>query len=477
MNQHNQGKSLLYFLLVTLIFTACDPSATEDQLPGSNNDLTIFFINDPHGRLNNFAKIKHIVDEERATNNVLLLSAGDLFSGNPVVDQFDQRGFPIIDIMNKVGFDLSVLGNHEFDYGLNTLNNRLAQSEFGWICANVNTNGTVLAQPDAFRTLTVGDLKVTLLGLVETNGRPDAIIPATHPWRIEGLSFQRFQNVVPQYRNLKPQEDSDVYVALTHLGTSGDRYLAENFPFFDVIIGGHSNDLNDGTINGIPTLMAGANLSHLGKIELSIRNQQVTGFEVSMIDLNAYPDADQELLADIEEYNNSPEFAEIVGNALTDHDRNEVGCFFTTALKAFMNVDVAIQNNGGIRAEIDQGEVTAFEIYQMDPFNNGSVSFTMTVAEMKNFLQQTRAAIHVTGVQLQRDGDELIVSDDSGNALADNVSLTIGMNDFIPALYDDFFSRADATLTDYTTAESLIEYMKNTNSTLDFEGCNRFFRY
>ncbi len=73
-------------------------------------ELTIFFVNDQHGQLDNFSKIKHIIDQEKLKTNVITACSGDIFSGNPVVDNYPEKGFPMIDIMNQVGFDISVLG-------------------------------------------------------------------------------------------------------------------------------------------------------------------------------------------------------------------------------------------------------------------------------------------------------------------------------------------------------------------------------
>lgn len=109
-----KSSSFFFLLLVFAFQISC---GDENKKPGNEGgeNLVIFFVNDQHGRLNNFAKIKHIVDAEEASgSNVLLLSAGDIFSGNPIVDQYRDKGYPIIDIMNRTGFDLSVIGNHEF---------------------------------------------------------------------------------------------------------------------------------------------------------------------------------------------------------------------------------------------------------------------------------------------------------------------------------------------------------------------------
>jgi 2',3'-cyclic-nucleotide 2'-phosphodiesterase (5'-nucleotidase family) len=431
-----------------------------------------------HGQLNNFAKIKHIVDEAKLETNVLLVSGGDIFSGNPIVDQFSDRGYPIIDIMNQTGFDITVIGNHEFDYGQETLSSRMQQADFEWVCANVNAQlSDNLNQPEAYKTLVIGDLTVTVLGLVETNGKPDDVIPSTHPWRVTDLTFENYVDVVEQYSDLKERENADVYLALTHLGRFSDLNLANAYPYFDVIIGGHTNHLTTGEENGIPTLMAGRNLSHLGRIDLVIEDQEIISHEATLIDLSTYEEEDAELAAAIQEYNNAPEFTEVVGFSSSYHTRDELGCFYTTALKDYMQVDLSMQNGGGIRADIDEGEITALEIYNMDPFNNGSVIFTMSVREIKDFFIQTGAGLHVSGVSLQREGNDITLRDDQGVILSEEEDLRIGINDYIPAVYDNHFIFSEAEIQELTTAEVLIEYLKTINSTMDFDGCNRFFVY
>ena len=441
-----------------------------------SSHLTIYFTNDMHGQLDNFAKIKHIVDKEKETTNVMLLSGGDIFSGNPIVDQYEEKGFPIIDVMNKTGYDVSVIGNHEFDYGTKILNNRFTQANFDWVLANVNTESSELLQPEPFVTRDIGGLKVTVLGLVETFGK-DNKIPSTHPWRVADLTFERYSDVIVAYENLKRQENADVFVALTHLGSFSDNEIAQSFPYFDLIIGGHSNDLNTQAVNNIPVLMAGKNLSHLGQIRLTIENKKVVDYEVELINLSNYTFKDKALESVINEYNNAPQFEEVVGFANSHHGGNELGCFYTTALKDFMNVDLSFQNSGGIRNVIDQGDITRREIFNMDPFNNGSVVFTMTAGEIKNFFKQSGVGLHVSGISLQRSGSSIIITDENGNEIDNEVVLTIGINDFIPAVNDQYFSFEKAEIRDLTTAESIIQYLKTINSTIDYEGCNHFFRY
>lgn len=475
-----QSLWLVIFVWI-LTWTGCHESQNEFFIPvveaPKHESLTIFFINDQHGELNNFAKIKHIVDGARDSLNVLLVCAGDMFSGNVIVDQYTEKGYPMIDVMNRTGFDVSVVGNHEFDYGQDILKKRMEQAEFDWVCANLSVGQSGLPQPLPYVTLHVGDLKVTILGLVETFGKPGAVIPATHPWRVLGLDFQKYTDVLPAYENLKTETESDLFIALTHLGSESDRQLANKPLDLDLIIGGHSHEIINEKVNNIPIVQTGANLQYLGQINLEITEKEVTDYTVKMIPLNTYPYVDESLKSIIDSYNDAPEFEEIVGYNMTYLNSTELGCFYTTALKDYLGTDCSFQNRGGIRAGINAGAITKLEIYDMDPFNNNSVIFTMTVFDIKRFFEQTKAGEHVTGIQLVQAQNELLIYDETGREMQDQEIITIGINDYIPAVYEDYFPLEKAKIQEFTTAEAIIKYLKTIEDTLDYAGCNRYFDF
>lgn len=475
---------LIPFLVACVILIACKENQTTkasvDATPSelSADTVAIYFINDQHGQLDNFAKIKQIVDAERATNErVLLVCAGDIFSGNPIVDQYEEKGYPMIDVMNKTGFDISVIGNHEFDYGPENLKNRMLQAEFEWVCANVDMKESGVPQPDAYKTLTVGDISVTFLGLVETFGKPGAIIPATHPWRVQDMSFERHTAILERYQDLKREEASDVFIALTHLGTSSDMELPNLIPSLDAVIGGHSHQVVGELVNGTPVVQAGSYLSLLGRLELILSEGKITNKSHAFIDLEEYEGKDEALSEIINEYNNAPQFEEVVGFTATYLDRSEIGCFYTSAIKEYLNVDASFQNSGGIRSDIDQGDITTLEIYNMDPFNNGSVIFTLTAGEVEDFFIQTGAGFHISGIDFVMESqNDLTIYDEAGNAFAEDDLITIGINDYIPAVHDTYFPLEKAAIQELTTAETIIEYLKTINSAVDAEGCENYFR-
>lgn len=451
-----------------------------DEILESKN-LTIFFINDQHGQLDNFSKIKHIIDQEKLKTNVITACSGDIFSGNPVVDNYPQKGFPMIDVMNQVGFDISVLGNHEFDYGESILTDRINQANFDWVCANVDMGNSGIPEPSPYKTITVANLKVTFLGLIETNGSDIITIPSTHPGRVQNLTFERPENIIAQYSDVKAQENSDLYIALTHLGYDaggalGDSQIATQYPFFDLIIGGHSHQRIQGTINGIPIFQSGSYLNYLGKIELIIKNKQIESMKYESINLNTYAEHDSSLKAIVDEYNDVPYLAEVIGSSQLYHNRPKVGCFYTDALRGMMNVDVTIQNNGGIRSGLNEGDITRREIFEISPFNNGTVIYDMTVSEIKDFLIGSRSGFYYSGIHIEQIGNNILIEDLNGTIIPDTTVLSLGTNDYIPAVYENYFPLT-GNVQSLTAAETLISYLETINSQVNYPICDHYFRY
>lgn len=468
---------IIKYFIISILFFACSKNSENTPIPtNQSQEITIFHINDQHGQLDNFSKIKHIVDEEKKLSNVLLVCGGDIFSGNPVVDNHPQKGFPMIDVMNAVGFDVSVIGNHEFDYGELILNDRFSQSKFSWICANVNTSNSTISQPNAFKTITINGLNITFLGLVETSGKDNDIIPSTHPWRVQNLTFEKFENSVVKYANLKESQQADVLVALTHLGENSDFKLANNYPYFDLIIGGHSHTVTNQTVNNIPIYQAGSNLNNLGKIKLSIKNKQIESISYQLINLNNYTNFDAAIKEKVDYYNANSNLDDIIGFSEAYHSKSNVGSLYTDILRKQMNVDLTFQNTGGIRNTLDAGNILKREIYSIDPFNNGSVTYSMTIAEIKNFLKQSKIAIYYAGVNILQVNSTIEIRDENNQLLNDNTTLTVGLNDYIPAVYDTYFTQTP-TIKPYTTAEGLIEYLQNNTGAINYTQVNSYFQY
>jgi len=468
----------LLIIILPLLF-ACNK---ETESISIEKNLTIFFVNDVHAQIDNFSKVKHIVDQERLNTNVIVAGAGDMFTGNPVVDNHAEKGYPLIDIMNKIGFDVAAIGNHEFDYGPVFLKNRIEQSDFPWICANVQVNNTGVPQPPAYVSVFADDLKITFLGLIETGGKKNAVIPSSHPWKVKDFTFQQAKNVVKDYMHTKDKENADLFIALSHLGhqgyegETGDFELAKQNYFFDLIIGGHSHAIIDTSIADIPIFQSGGYLHYLGKINLEIKDRSLKSCDFKLIDLDKYSEEDTELKSVIDEYNNIPELKEVIGYSSMFHFRSQVGCFYTDAMRQIMNVDVAFQNTGGVRSGLDMGDITKRDIFEIAPFNNGTVIYEMTVAEIKEFLIGSESGFYYSGIIIRKSNNEIQISDLSNREIPDDIVLSVGINDYIPAVHEIYFPD-NGVVQQLTAAETIIAYLQNINSQVNYANCNGYFRY
>jgi len=443
----------------------------------SQETIVIFAINDPHSEIENFAKIKPLIDAEKAKNQkVYFVAAGDLFSGNPIVDYHLNKGYPMIDMLNKTGLDVSVIGNHEFDYGQAILNDRLEQANFPFICDNVSGGTGKLGDIKGSAIIAKDNFSIAFVGVVET-GSPGGY-PLTHPKKIQGLSFTEGLDSFENYKDLKVNDDVDLIVALTHYGGYKDEKILENYDFVDLVIGGHTNqEYGVAHANGYK-VMSGGNLEKISKTTLTVANKQITNFEFELINLsNSDLASDNALAEDIEEYFNNPSFYTNIGSSLSTLTWNSTGCFYTDALQVISNSDMVIQNSGGIRDIIYEGIITPFSIYSIDPFGNGFDTYTMTVSELRNFLNEFPSSFSYsldTSFKVQKNVNNEFIFFKDDILLQDNSQVTLSLNDYISSVFPNLLPTNPSYSFPLTTADYIIEYLTNhTDQPIDYLDCNR----
>lgn len=461
----------LYFLLMIILILSCSPTAS-DQNESSTQQVAIFSINDPHGRLENFSKIEPILSAARDTYEaVFFVSAGDLFSGNPIVDFYAEKGYPIIDLLNELDMDVSVLGNHEFDYGQTILSNRIAQAKFPFLCANLGGGTGALAAVPGAITLEKKGFRLAFVGIVETSSPQKK--PLTHPKKIKGLDFQDGIEVFASYADYKSGQNADVLIALTHQGEDKDAELLNAYPSIDLVIGGHTNQIYGiQKPNGL-MVMSGKHLETLGKTVLTFKNGVLQSTSFSSIDLDSVIEENVAIKNRVTAYSQAPEFFEVLGQSAHAHNRTETACFYVKALREQTDVDLVIQNSGGVRNDLPQGDITPFAIYSIDPFGNGIDTYDMTVAEIETFFSHYRASFSYDSdyiLDKQTGGYRLI--DNEGQPLAAAMSLSIALNDYISNVNADFFATPTYSFP-LTTADYLMEYVRSQAAPIDFSGCDQ----
>ena len=439
---------------------------------GAQETVVIYAINDPHGQINNFPRLKTLIENDRAQNSkVFFVSAGDLFSGNPIVDYHENKGFPMIDLLNDCGLDVSVIGNHEFDYGQDVLNARIEQAEFPFICDNVSNVSGVLADVNGFELITKDEFTIAFVGVVET-GSP-GLQPLTHPKKIEGLTFTEGLDSFPNYEDLKADNDADLLVALTHYGSYKDRKILETYSFVDLVIGGHTNgEYGEAYENGY-MVMSGKNLEKVSKTTLTVTNKAITDFNFELIDLSSTSMAfDQPTQSKVDDYNNQPEFYTVIGESEIDHTKSETACLYTDALQSITGADFVIQNMGGIRTYLDEGDITPFDIYSIDPFGNSLDTFEMTIADFRTFLNNYQSSYsYSTTLEINKDENQVLQFSKDGVALEDTDVIEFSLNDYISNVFGDYFPEPSFTYEE-TTADYIIEYIRDIHQgAINYENC------
>jgi 5'-nucleotidase len=262
--------------------------------------LTILHTNDVHSRIDPFpmdgsrnagkggvaaraALINKIRSEEK---NVLLLDAGDIFQGTPYFNYWG--GELEIKMMSMMNYDASIMGNHDFDNGVEGFVKQLKFANFPILNANYNFTDTAMeGKAKGYQIFKKAGLKIGVYGLgIELTG-------LVNPQQYGNTKYlEPIAKAVEMERFLKLDQKCDLVICLSHLGYKykenkvSDTFLAQNTYYTDLIIGGHTHTfLNTPDSlrnkNGNETLVnqvgfAGINLGRLDYEFIDAKNKKVT---------------------------------------------------------------------------------------------------------------------------------------------------------------------------------------------------------
>lgn len=211
--------------------------------------LVILHTNDTHSRIEplpptdrtapgmgGVVRRASYINQVRSENEqVLLFDAGDFLQGTPYFNLF--KGEVEIKAMNLMHYDAATLGNHEFDYGLATLEKVVRQAAFPIVSSNYDFSGTALAGlVKPYLVLKKGKLRIGVIGI---DVQPKGLIAADNYNGMKFLDPEETANNLAE--KLRREEKCDLIICLSHLGYSADVRLAESSRNIDLILGGHSH--------------------------------------------------------------------------------------------------------------------------------------------------------------------------------------------------------------------------------------------
>ena len=257
-------------IAMAIVFVACK---------STKKSIVVVHSNDTHSQiecyiakgdtLGGYLRRYEALKQLRAENpDLILLDAGDFSQGSPYFNLFEGRAE--IELMNRLGYEVSTLGNHEFDRGIADLAERLKLAKFQIVCANYKyKNPDLAAVVKPYTILKRGDVKIGVFGLTcDLNG----IIATTVMDSLQYLDpVEVSQNII----NTLKSEGCDFIICLSHLGyfpepgrPMCDSILAKQITGLDLLVSAHSHIVVDTTINGIKIIQTGVKGVRLGEVKL-----------------------------------------------------------------------------------------------------------------------------------------------------------------------------------------------------------------
>jgi 2',3'-cyclic-nucleotide 2'-phosphodiesterase (5'-nucleotidase family) len=485
---------ILSVLVAPLAFA--DPPAPEADDQARYKTISVVSTNDFHGALvgrvhswshgdvvgssDYLAGYINLVRQEELSD-VLLLDAGDIMQGTLVSNYF--YGASTIDIYNKMGYDAAAIGNHEFDWGVDVLQDRMDQADFPFLAANIyykaNDERPDWAQPYVVKRLG-GNIKVGIIGIA--NPETPSI---TNPVNVADLYFTDGEAETDQIAAELEAQGVHVIIALVHIGgfwpdfgDLGVYACGVDSDLVDLIVSGHTHsDIRD-EICGIPTVQAYSSGTAFARVDLMVDKR--TG-EVADYWMNPYPTSTyntwygepatyrgrvvrphrpishltayyESLVEDLKN--------EVIGCANSDITReyryeSEMGDWVTDIMRAQdPGIDFAFTNSGGLREDIDAGPITFGEVFETLPFDNTQVIVELDGSEVRQVLEEgitgDHGVIQVSGLQFTFDYDLPVHSRIMGNVIDLSTGLPlnpaatyyVAVNDFMAGGGDEYFTLA-----------------------------------
>jgi 2',3'-cyclic-nucleotide 2'-phosphodiesterase (5'-nucleotidase family) len=338
-----------------------------------SNDLHAHLLPDDHG-MGGFAYLATAVREERARSVAsLYLNAGDLVQGTPVSTLY--QGLPIYQIANRLGFDVSTLGNHEFDYGWRRIQDFIKAAKFPIVSANiVNDSGALLAgKPYVIKT--AGGIRVAVIGvllgdLVGNLATPDKV----GPWHV--------LPVVETVRKYAAElhDKSDLIVVLGHIHDAEADAILQQVPDVSIAIVGHSHreypKLHnfDGRVGALVTSYG----VELGRLDLQV---DMTAHKLKSVEWKIIPVDSKTLAPDVlvaqEVATWEAKVSKVVdvpiAEAARRFEKRDLQVLIERAMAEETGSDLAWVNLGNVRDVIPAGTVLARTVWNILPFDNAVV--------------------------------------------------------------------------------------------------------
>jgi len=365
-------------------------------------ELTVLYVNDEHGWMEgrepgsgaaNLLGLWRDKEGYRKDGPFLILSGGDHWTGPAISTWFEGEG--MVEVMNAMGYDASAIGNHEFDFGLDNLAQRIRQANFPFLGANIRWKANQEIPKDLgildYTLLDVNELKVGIIGL-STIYTPST----TNPINVADLSFLDYEPVLRRTVVRLEEEEPDLLFVISHVCMASLRPLALAVADLGISLmgGGHCNELV-AEKSGATILLESS--GHL-------RSYARAHFEYDLASnrlLNSSYSAEQNEAANVDK-----SVEEIVSNwrAQTDAALSTVLGFSSreylanddrlqrAVAESWLRIDsaaeISINNRLALRAPLPSGEIALADVVGVLPFENTIYAVELSGAQIMQVLAE-----------------------------------------------------------------------------------------
>jgi len=463
---------------------AIGSTTASGALQTDGTTVTLLHDTHVHGRFANasagelsvaryFGLMNEITEDADTT---LRVGNGDDLASSVLSAVFDGRH--VVSTFNAGGLDFDTFGNHDFDMGPEVLRERVSDSLFTWVSANVREDGSVFAAEQGAQqyVLTdVGDVTLGVTGLITPEApevtsigeNTDVLAPAS-----------ALQNVTERMR----ADGADAVIVLSHLASETARTVAEEVDGVDAIIGDHAASLLEEpeVINDTVLSFVGDEYEYLGELALGIDGSGVTDHEFVLHNVgesSAGTDPFVSLVQDHYETQLERQLDVVIGETTQPLDTRQsvvraresnMGNFVADTIRTDVEADTALMNGGGIRtdrlyfedaSEDDPVAITRRVVVDILPFPNNVVELEVTgetlLAALENGVSRVEAGAgrfpQVSGITYTYDptaesGDRIVDATAGGDPIDPDATYTLATNDFVSGGGDGYGMLSDATV-------------------------------
>lgn len=440
--------TLILVLTVISLGFSCQNKKSNELKPGDSIHLMIMSTTDVHGWILPYDYSKGEIDQRyglakaafaidslrKIYTHTLLLDAGDWLQGNAMADYFakvdsSERNFPFLSVVDHLKYDALVIGNHEFNYGLDYLNKRIEMTSTPIIAANAIKKGS---NESAFPPYVIRDfhgVKVGVLGLTT---------PGSMIWdgrHLDGkLEIREVQSMAQSLVNELKELGCHIIVALAHSGyemlssynaedvpvENFGEYLANDVDGIDLIVLGHSHTITEKIIDrqdgkSVPIIQAGRWGDHLATALLTITYDRKQGMilkvdeEINIIPTIQLPvdsgvyqlvaNAHEEVIAYLDATLASTTQVWDLANAISED--NALIDLIQNAMLYHAEADIAVASIFNRSARIDSGEIRRRDLNAIYPYENTLFVLEVTGDILKSYLEHSVSIYSLDGKEIR----------------------------------------------------------------------------